>query len=68
MIVDDVVTQLAANGITGFDQNSGLSYVIATATQANSLNQDLNGVGKNYDGSAWGTRGGLSDPIMPVGV
>ena len=65
----DVVMLLAARGITGFDENSALAYVIATATQANSLNQDLNGVGKNYDGAAtWSTLGVLSDGMTPAGA
>src|SRR5205085_8423582 len=41
----DVVAQLNAKGITAINQNSTFSYVVATATQANSLNEDLNGVG-----------------------
>jgi hypothetical protein len=66
---NDVVTLLAARGITGFDENSALAYVIATATQANSLNQDLNGVGKNYDGAAiWSDLGVLSDGMTPAGA
>jgi hypothetical protein len=65
----DVVTQLTARGITGFDQNTPLAYVIATATQANSLNQDLNGVGNTYDGNAtWSTLGVLSDGMTPAGT
>jgi hypothetical protein len=65
----DVITQLNARGITGIDQNSAIAYVIATATQANSLNQDLNGVGSSYDPSAtWSTLGILSDPITLAGV
>lgn len=65
----DIVAQLAAIGITGFDQNSTLTYVIATATQANSLNQDLNGVDKNYDGNAtWSTLGVLSDQMTAAGI
>ena len=64
----DVITQLDARGITGVNQNSTFSYVIATATQANSLNQDLNGVGGSYDGSAtWATLGVLSDPLTAGG-
>ena len=63
----DIVTQLAARGITGIDQNSTFSYVIATSTQGNSLNQDLNGVGKNYNtASTWGQLGALSDPTQPI--
>jgi hypothetical protein len=66
---NDVVTQLAARGVTGIDENSTFSYVMATATQANSLNQDLNGVGKNYDGSAtWSTLGALADPLTASGL
>jgi hypothetical protein len=64
----DVVAQLNAKGIT-VDQNSTFSYVIATATQANSLNQDLNGVGAGYDPNApWVTLGVLTDPITAGGV
>jgi hypothetical protein len=64
----DVVAQLAAQGIT-FDQNSTLTYVIATATQANSLNQDLNGVGPNYDPSlTWSQLGVLSNPMTAGGL
>jgi hypothetical protein len=63
----DIITQLAASGITGVDQNTNFSYVIATSTQGNSLNQDLNGVPKNYDGSlTWGQLGALSDPSTPA--
>ena len=63
----DIVSQLAARGITGIDQNSNFSYVIATSTQGNSLNQDLNGVGKNYNtSSTWGQLGALSDPTQPI--
>jgi hypothetical protein len=66
---NDLVTQLGARGIIGFDQNSTLSYVIATATQANSLNQDLNGVGKNYDGTAtWSSLGTVTYPMNSSGV
>jgi hypothetical protein len=64
----DVVSQLAAAGIA-FNQKSTLTYVIATATQANSLNQDLNGVGKNYDPSlSWSQLGVLSDPMTADGL
>jgi hypothetical protein len=65
----DIVAQLAARGITGIDQNSSFAYVIATSTQGNSLNQDLNGVGANYNGnSTWGQLGALSDPHQPIGA
>jgi hypothetical protein len=65
----DIVSQLSLLGITGFNQDSTLSYVVATATQANSLNQDLNGVDKNFDGSlTWSQLGVLSDPMTPAGM
>jgi hypothetical protein len=65
----DIVAQLAARGITGINQNSSFSYVIATSTQGNSLNQDLNGVGANYNGnSTWGQLGALSDQHQPIGA
>jgi hypothetical protein len=64
----DVVAQLNAKGIT-VNQNSTFSYVIATATQANSLNQDLSGVGASYDPNAtWSTLGVLSDPLTGGGI
>jgi hypothetical protein len=67
--LNDVVNQLAANGITGFDENTPLAYVIATATQANSLNQDLNGVaGSVNSSSTWASLGVLSDGMTPAGV
>lgn len=66
---NDVVTQLGNRGITGINQNSTFNYVIATATQANSLNQDINGVGKNFDPSAtWSSLGVISDDFSASGV
>lgn len=65
----DVVTQLSLKGINGINQNSAFSYVISTATQANSLNQDLNGVDKNYDPAAtWSVLGVVSNQMTPNGV
>ena len=64
----DIVSQLAAAGIT-FDQNSTLTYVIATATQANSLNQDLNGVAGSVNSSlTWSQLGVLSNPMTAAGL
>jgi hypothetical protein len=66
---DDIVTQLSVRGINGVTENSVFRYVMATATQANSLNQDLNGVGQNYDGSlTWSQLGALADPLSVSGV
>ena len=65
----DVVAQLSAIGINSFNQNSPLTFVIATSTQGNSLNQDLNGVGASYSGSAtWASLGVLTDTVSPTGV
>lgn len=66
--MSDITAQLALLGIA-FDQNSALTYVIATATQANSLNQDLNGVAGNVNSSlTWSQLGVLSNPITPAGM
>lgn len=60
---NDVVTQLSSLGITGVNDTTMFSYVVATSTQGNSLNQDLNGVGKNYDpNGTWASLGVLADP------
>jgi len=65
----DVVTQLSGAGINGFNQNSPISLVLATSTQGNSLNQDLNGVGRTFDPAAtWSTLGILSDLTTSTGV
>lgn len=64
----DIGAQLALLGIA-FDENSSLTYVIATATQANSLNQDLNGVAGSVNSSlTWSQLGVLSNPITPAGM
>jgi hypothetical protein len=63
-----IVAQLAAKGITA-DENTAFSYVIATSTQGNSLNQDLMGVGAGYSTSAtWASLGVLSDGTPPIAV
>lgn len=65
----DVVSQLATRGITNFDQNTSIAFVISTSTQGNSLNQDLNGVGKTYDPAAvWSSLGVLTDNVTSSGV
>ena len=65
----DIVTQLAANGITGFNENSTMSYVVSTATQANSLNQDLNGVAGSVNSSlTWAQLGVQSNQMTPAGI
>ena len=65
----DIVAQLATNGITGFNENSTMSYVVSSATQANSLNQDLNGVAGSVNSSlTWAQLGVQSNPMTPAGI
>ena len=65
----DIVSQLAAKGLTGFDENSAMTYVVATATQANSLNQDLNGVSGGVNSSlTWAQLGVQSNVMTPTGI
>jgi hypothetical protein len=57
----DVVAQLSSSGIAGVNEDTKLRYVFATATQANSLNQDIGGVGKTFDPNAtWASLGVFS--------
>lgn len=50
----DLVAAIAARGISGFTKDTPLRLVAATATQDNSLNQDLNGVtGGVNSSSTW---------------
>jgi len=58
---------LDVKALTGVDINerSMVAYVVATSTQDNAFNQDLNGVPKTYDANAtWEDLGAMSDPIM----
>lgn len=64
----DVVGALSLQGIS-IDQNTHVRYVMATATQANSLNQDLNGVAGSVNSSmTWAQLGVASTPITPTGM
>jgi hypothetical protein len=48
----------------GITENSLLRFVAATSTQQNSLNQDINGLPRIYDGSqSWSSLGVLSEPV-----
>lgn len=63
----DVVALMAARGIV-VDENTKMRYVMATATQANSLNQDLNGVNGSVNSSmTWSDLGVVSLPITASG-
>ncbi len=63
----DLVSYLATKGITINDQ-SGMRFVVATSTQANSLNQDLGGVnGGTNSSTTWVALGGFSQVVKPGG-
>ncbi len=63
----DVVGQLSGIGIT-IDEATHVRYVMATATQANSLNQDLNGVDGGVNSAmTWAQLGVISTPITATG-
>jgi hypothetical protein len=56
-------------GITGFTTNNPMQLVAATATQPNSLNEDLNGVSGGINSSlTWSQLGGISLSYSPDGV
>ena len=65
---DDVVLALALGGITA-DEDTPFTYVMATATQDNSLNQDLNGVdgGVNSD-QTWSQLGAVTEVYSASGT
>jgi hypothetical protein len=65
----DVVSALAANGVAGFNQNTAMALVSATATQDNSLNQDLNGVAGSVNSSlTWTQLGAATFPYSADGI
>jgi hypothetical protein len=64
----DVVSYLATKSISITDQSS-LRYVSATATQANSLNQDLGGVNGGVNSNVlWSDLGGFTDTVNASGT
>jgi hypothetical protein len=64
----DLVNFLGTRGIIA-DENTALSFIAATSTQPNALNQDLNGPPKNYSGSStWAQLGAASSPVSANGV
>ena len=63
----NIVYQLSLKSIT-IDENTPLRYVSATATQDNSLNQDLNGVsGSTSSTQTWAALGAISDQFTADG-
>ncbi len=64
----DVVSFLATKSIAITDQSS-LRYVSATATQANTLNQDLGGVNGGVNSNvSWSDLGGFTDTVNASGT
>jgi hypothetical protein len=64
--------QGAMKGLAGIDitESTAMGYILATSTQANSLNQDLGGVNnKTYDPTlSWLQLGGMSPPATAYGT
>ena len=51
------------------NENTPLRSIAATSQQQNSLNQDLNGIGKTFDSSAtWSQLGGFTNTMNATGV
>jgi hypothetical protein len=62
------LASMASTIVPGFNENSIVSFVGATATQPNSLNQDLNGVNGNINsGLTWDQLGASSSPYTADG-
>jgi hypothetical protein len=60
---------LNARGISGFSGSSPMQLIAATATQANSLNEDLNGVNGGVNSSlSWVQLGAISRAYAPDGI
>ena len=57
----DFVSEMARLGGIALDESSSLRYVVATSAQANSINEDLNGIPGIFDGAlTWEQLGGMS--------
>ncbi len=64
----DFISALNSRGITGITSNSILNYVAATATQPNTLNQDINGItGGLSSTTTFTTLGVITPPVLPTG-
>jgi len=62
----EVVNALATNpaGAISIDDQSPLRYVLASATQSNTFNQDIAGLPKDYDADqTYASSGAFSDPV-----
>lgn len=59
----DIVSQMALVSGINVTDTTPLSFVLATSTQTNSFNQDISGIGRNYNGAtSWTGLGVLSTP------
>lgn len=65
-----VVNAAVAEGVTDFDENSGIAYVTATSQNPNNLNADLNGVDNdNFNANdTWTTLGAINNPVTADGT
>lgn len=65
-----IVNNMNLAGVgTNFNENTPLRYIAATSQQANSLNQDLNGIGATYNASStWTQLGGFTNTMNATGV
>lgn len=67
MPFQSIVDTMLSESSLAIDQNTTLGLVMATATQDNSLNQDINGLPKSFSTSAsWASLGAISNPIAPI--
>jgi hypothetical protein len=65
----DLVTFFSGAGIPNVNENTTFAYVAATATQDNSLNQDLNGVSGGVNSSTtWQQLGAMTQPVSANGA
>lgn len=66
----DIIDELAANGIADVDEDTPFSYVFGTSTQTNAFNQDLGGVDDDTADTSqtWADLGVLSDAFTPTGL
>lgn len=66
--IADITAAFAGKGIS-FNTNTIMQMVAATATQPNTLNQDLNGVNGSVNSSqSWAQLGAISEPYTSISV
>lgn len=63
----DVVSEMSRLAGISITESTALRFVVATSTQQNSLNEDLNGIPKTYNGNlTWEQLGGMSQYVLMV--